>query len=59
VPRLDARLRERFLAAYRERLAASGLLGEAEPWRLPVAVARLAEPVEPSEREALLARLAG
>jgi Ser/Thr protein kinase RdoA (MazF antagonist) len=57
VPRLDPRIRERFLAAYRERLAASGRLAEADPWRLPLAVARLAEPLEAAEREALLARL--
>jgi thiamine kinase len=51
-------IRAAFLHAYRERLDASGLLALAARWSLPVAVARLAEPVDAAEREALLQQIA-
>ena len=52
---VDGAVRAAFVAAYRERLAAAGI--EAAPvqqWRLPHAVARLAEPLDAGERAALL-----
>jgi thiamine kinase len=51
-------VRAAFLRAYLERLDASGLLALAARWSLPVAVARLAEPIDAPEREALLQRIA-
>jgi thiamine kinase len=56
--KLEPTIRAEFLRAYRERLDASGLLALAARWALPVAVARLAEPVDAPEREALLQRIA-
>ena len=56
----DAGYREAFVESYVEqcRRAWQGRLDELTCWQLPVALARLAQPVEPSERDALLALVA-
>lgn len=53
---VDPRFRAAFLEAYLERCRAAweGRMEELVRWQLPVAVARLAEPVEDAERRALL-----
>ena len=57
---VDAAVRAAFLDAYLERCrhAWEGRLGELARWQLPVAVARLAEPVDESERAALVSLIA-
>jgi Ser/Thr protein kinase RdoA (MazF antagonist) len=50
----DAKQRQLFLGAYRDRCIEVLPLAAMQAWRLPVAVARLAEPVEAQERAALL-----
>jgi Ser/Thr protein kinase RdoA (MazF antagonist) len=54
---LDPQYRAQFLDAYLDRCRAAwdGRIEELVRWQLPVAVARLAEPLEDAERRALLA----
>ena len=54
---IEPAIRSAFVAAYRERLGASGEMERIAPWALPVAVARLAEGVDAAERAALLERI--
>ena len=55
---IEPAMRAAFVSAYREHLAARGQIEPSARWALPVAVARLAEPVDAAEREALLQRIA-
>ena len=55
---IEPAIRTAFVAAYRERLAAGGQMEPVARWELPIAVARLAEPVDAAERHALLQRIA-